>query len=132
MKGGNVGPDALIGMLDRGEAFLFAGDRADYEKCPDCGGLLVSHKGAFLKAENGDLKWQGAVADKLVQKGKLKQAMRALATDTLRLAGVAARQNLTCVVASMGTIWNRCDAFTEGSVPWVDQGDFIAEYASSV
>lgn len=132
MQGGNIGPNALIGLLDRGEAFLFDGDRADYEKCSDCNGLLQSHKHTFLKAENIDLAWQGAVSEKLVSKGKLKPTMRILATDTLRLAGIAARKNLTCVVASMGSIWNRCEVFAEGSVVWVEQGAFLSEYASTL
>lgn len=129
MRDGNIGPNTLVGMLDRGEAFLFAGDRTDYEKCSHCNALLKSHKKSFLKADNGDLAWQGALSQKLIFKKKLVPQMHLIATDTIRLAGVAARKNLTCVVAPMGTHWNRCDAFVEGSVAWVSDSDFINEYA---
>ena len=126
MAAGNIGPSTLMDLLNKGDAFFFDGDKADFSKCPLCNGLLSSHKQCFLKPHGDDLPLQGAVAAKLVQKGKLKPTRQALAKPTLKMIGIAAREGLTCVVQPDTVLWDNMAAYKAAQVSAVAISDFVA------
>ena len=126
MAQGNIGPATLQNMLDNGDCFFFDGDAADFDKCPLCQIFLSSHKNCFLKVTGDDLQIQGAVAAKLVEKGKLAPARRQLAEPTLKMIGIASREGLTCVVEPQKVLWDNIGAFTMAAISVISLQDFIA------
>jgi len=127
MSDGNIGPSTLVDMLDKGDAYFFDGQKADFEKCTLCAGFLSSHKKCFQKSAASDLPLQGAVAAKLIDKGKLLPERRVLAAPTLRMAGIAAREGLTCVVDVHNVVFDNLAAYKAAAVRTVSLEAFLAD-----
>lgn len=126
MAEGNIGPATLAALLDGGDAFFFDGQKVDFEKCPLCNAFVVSHKQCFVKSVAGDLQVQGAIASKLLQNGKLLPARRIMATPTLRMAGIAVREGLTCVVQPNQVLFDNMAAYKAAHVQTITLADFMA------
>lgn len=126
MAEGNIGPVTLSTLLDEGDAFFFDGQRADFEKCPLCNVFVASHKECFVKPIAGDLQVQGAIASKLIQKGKLLPARQVMATPTLRMAGIAVREGLTCIVQPNQVLFDNIAAYRAAHVQTITLADFMA------
>jgi hypothetical protein len=128
MAMGNIGPAKLIDMLDSGDAFLFHGDLAFFEKCPHCKDLPNSHQNCFVKKKTDDVRIRGMLAEKLIE-GGLNRPLFGLAEPTIAMIAAASRLDYSCVLGP-AVLWDNLGACKLASVPVVALDDFLAEVAA--